>query len=1190
MLKNSELLEKLTIKQKIALLTDQRDVIEGDEELKSIPTLSTTDLWSHNLSADNEKIFPSIASLANSWEREVIETVSTNLAQKGAENGHNLFVLPKTNSASSVYGEEITEDPYLAGMLHSSAVNALSYENFSVCLRAPTVTKEDSEVMDNEADECVLFERVYKPFELAKNCGLCKAVLLENSDIEKSYSLINEKMIKRAVSNGEVVISKIEERDNPIAELNSGKQVLNCSSVTVEAAYENYKKIYHSMEEGGATAHELEMALLDGSAISEKIIDEALDEKISLASACAVNKEKGVSSALEANAVDCAKKSIVLVKNNNSFLPIGRRMNVAVIGDIINSSSSGCCSGYYDALAQSLSDNNVISIGYEPGYYIDEEKSESLIYPAVDLASRADIALVFVGLGAERERNLKDSHKLQLPANQKALICELGKRGKPVVAIVCGTRLPEMSFDKYVSSVLLVPLEGIGVPKAISEVLTANYNPSGKLAYAGYDDIDSMFRNIQTRKRLNKQKIGTFVGYRYTEKCGIDVKYPFGHGLSYTKFNYSSLSIRDNTINFVVQNIGPVAGTETVQVYVGCDDSGVIRPTKELKATCKVYLKPNEKKLISLSFSELKIYDLKYEEFVTESGNYTIYVGSSVSDIRLVGKMHLYGARLTRAADDNQRISDYIYEVSNIRTEGYTMEAYCKPMSKTSKLKSISCWLLALTIFLDIICALCGMFLVEFTYERIITVVIINVVGLLSSLVLYLLYNSKQKELDRQQKAKEQEATDELFQNAVKVDVTSVEKLFIEEFDILESKQTEKKPSSSYMGKDEALYVYMSVDTDFAELCKKMEQYFEDSGLAVSSATVRAVISAITSSRLLVVRNKETRVALKFMEILTKFFGTEYDTYSLSNIVWEKSSLLYATTNELTVSSPTKLHQTFNSAATNKTKVHFYTMTDVTLADTATFMMPYVQFIGNPNGGQSVIESGYRFVIPSNVWFTIIPKAGESIDTLPAFVANIASVIDVDVKEIEPTSSQTIVKPINTQQLEALVYRSKKAVNVDETVWKSVDSLESFVNEHTSYHIGNKIFLQLESYLSVYLSCGGEIEEALDGVVSSRLLPAILSMLTANVKLSDLDLPHTLESIFGEDNVSRCCGLIKNMTINKAETEESDSFFSSGSSSYFGADTDIDVDAETFIEDDSDNDTEVYVEETFDESSSDEEQ
>ncbi|MBQ4109233.1 MAG: glycoside hydrolase family 3 C-terminal domain-containing protein [Clostridia bacterium] len=419
MLQNNEIIEKLTTKQKIALLTDSLETVP---ELRNseIPMLEITELKSDTLDENNEAIFPSFSSVANSWDAQLFGNVVQAQAKLSAKDGPNLFILPKTNAAQSVYGEEITEDPYLAGKLFAGATQCLTKSGASVCMQAPTVSKNDIGVMDITADQFVLFERVARPFKMAKEAGSYAAVLKTQDDIDESYQIANQRMINATVESDKAVITKLESGDNTVSTINQGSLVIGGSSVALETAYDNYKRIYRSMEEGGATAHELEMAILDGAAISDEIIDNVLDQKLTLAKKCTSGNFNKVIFGAEALAEESTKKSIVLVKNNANALPLKKGTRVSLFGDIILNGSGTHYVDFVNKISSSLAASGIDVIGCSRGYVLDEDVSKEEIEPACQIAASSDVAIVFLGYGKEREGALEKTHRLALPANQIA--------------------------------------------------------------------------------------------------------------------------------------------------------------------------------------------------------------------------------------------------------------------------------------------------------------------------------------------------------------------------------------------------------------------------------------------------------------------------------------------------------------------------------------------------------------------------------------------------------------------------------------------------------------------------------------------------------------------------------------------------------------------------------------------------
>jgi beta-glucosidase len=196
-----------------------------------------------------------------------------------------------------------------------------------------------------------------------------------------------------------------------------------------------------------------------------------------------------------------------------------------------------------------------------------------------------------------------------------------------------------MSFDKYCSAILLAPGRHGKCAKAMVEVIYGNANPGGRLTNTLYNDTEEHFERLRKYKDAKRNIVGTYYGYRHYVSSGYDIKYPFGFGLSYTKFKYSKLRINQTSVEFTVKNTGKREGTEVVQVYVGTQKSSVFRPKKELKAFFKVQLRSGEKKVISFPISDLdlNIYDANGKKYVREITTYDVYIGSSATDDKLKG-------------------------------------------------------------------------------------------------------------------------------------------------------------------------------------------------------------------------------------------------------------------------------------------------------------------------------------------------------------------------------------------------------------------------------------------------------------------------------------------------------------------------------------------------------------------------
>lgn len=217
---------------------------------------------------------------------------------------------------------------------------------------------------------------------------------------------------------------------------------------------------------------------------------------------------------------------------------------------------------------------------------------------AIELAKQANIVVIYLGLDEVTEAEGLDRENLKLNDNQLQLIKDVKEMGKKVVAVLsCGSAV-EMPFIDDVDALLHCYLNGQAGAKAALNILSGQVNPSGKLSetiplaledVASSDNFPSHTRTIEYREAYG-------VGYRYFDIANVAVRFPFGFGLSYSKFEYKNLNINDKGVSFEITNVSDIKGKEVAQLYVGLGESDIIRPVKELKGFAKVELNPGETK------------------------------------------------------------------------------------------------------------------------------------------------------------------------------------------------------------------------------------------------------------------------------------------------------------------------------------------------------------------------------------------------------------------------------------------------------------------------------------------------------------------------------------------------------------------------------------------------------------------
>jgi len=422
--------------------------------------------------------------------------------------------------------------------------------------------------------------------------------------------------------------------------------------------------------------------------ISEAVLDEAVSRVLRAKFQIGIFEEpyvevKTVPKTLDspndrALALQAARQSIVLLKNDG-ILPLDKTVgSIAVVGP--NAATPRNLLGDYSYTAHLRCEEVAVpvvsilegirrkvspttKIHYAKGCEVSN-RSKDGFEEALEAAEKSEVVVAVVGERSglspiDVTGEGRDSANLRLPGVQEDLLKALHEVGKPLVVVLVNGRPLSLRWVAENSSALIeawFPGEEGG--NAVADVLFGDYNPSGKLPVSFPQEVGQI--PVYYCRRPS-----SFRDYVFTSSRPL---FPFGHGLSYTRFEYSNLTIEPKEVNpsgsveisLKVKNVGGVEGDEVVQLYVRDDVSSMSRPLKELKGFQRLNLKPEEEKTVvfRLYMDQLSFYD-RYMRLVVEPGTYTVMVGSSSEDIRLTGKFEVVGR--VRAIPPRRR---YFSEVS----------------------------------------------------------------------------------------------------------------------------------------------------------------------------------------------------------------------------------------------------------------------------------------------------------------------------------------------------------------------------------------------------------------------------------------------------------------------------------------------------------------------------------------------
>ncbi|WP_410053444.1 glycoside hydrolase family 3 C-terminal domain-containing protein [Carboxylicivirga litoralis] len=659
--KVDELVSQLTLEEKVSLCSGRDDWSSQPIERLNIPWIWMAD-GPHGLRrapATNKAgygdqhpatCFPTASALSATWDTDLIYQVGQALGEECQALGVNVLLGPGVNIKRSVLGgrnfEYFSEDPVLSGELGAAYINGVQSQGVGTSLKHFTANNVETMrmYMNSDVDKRTLHEIYLTPFEIAVKKAQPWTVMACYNRVQGVYGTQNPylltKMLKEEWGFEGIVISDWFAVVDRVEALKSGMHIEmpHVSDVNDEILLQAVKDELVDEEVLDNLVKEILMVVLKAKSLERDEVDQNVVAHHQLAR-------------------EVHGQAITLLKNDDAILPISKKKykTIAVIGEFATNpryqgnGSSEVKPTQLDNVLDIIRNEygKGIKIKYAQGYNLKNDTDYSMIKEAVQLAKESDIALVFAGLPLHYESEGIDRKHIDMPAAHNKLMAEVAKVQVNTVAVLTNGSAVAMPWINEVSAVLETWLGGQAGAGAVADVLFGAVNPSGKLAETfpiKLADTPASFNfpgeqgNVIYGERI-------FVGYRYYDEKQIEPLFPFGHGLSYTSFEYYDLKVSSKTINdkdilkvsLKVKNTGSVAGKEIVQLYVNDTESTLQRPEKELKYFAKVDLQPGEAKELTFELSgrDFSYYDAKRDRWIAESGDFKLLIAASSRDIRL---------------------------------------------------------------------------------------------------------------------------------------------------------------------------------------------------------------------------------------------------------------------------------------------------------------------------------------------------------------------------------------------------------------------------------------------------------------------------------------------------------------------------------------------------------------------------
>ena len=642
------------------------------------------DSWEHaGWTNDSCTAFPALTCLAATFNTELSYRYGNALGEGARFRKKDMILGPGVNIYRTPLNgrnfEYMGEDPYLSSRMVVPYIKGVQQNGVAACVKHFALNNQEKYRghINVEVSDRALYEIYLPAFKAAVMDGGAWSIMGAYNQYKGQHCchnqyLLNDILKKDWKFDGAVIsdwggVHDTYQAANYGLDLEMGTWTDGLSWGKTDA-YSNYYLANPLLEK------------IKSGEIKEEVVNDKVRRLLRMMFRTSMNTNKPWGSfgteehALAGRAI--AQNGIVLLKNDKDLLPINpdKTKKIAVIGEnavkimTLGGGSSSLKVKYEVSPLEGLKNRigNAAEITYATGYaspltdkrdpkYVVPEgykapDAEKLMKEAIDIAKDADIVLFFGGLNKNENQDSEGTDRLSynLPYGQDKLITELAKVNKNIAVIIISGNAVAMPWVKEVPSIMEAWFSGTESGNAIASVLVGDVNPSGKLPMTfavKLEDYPAHLVGEYPGDSINvKYNEGIFVGYRWMDKNKTKTLFPFGHGLSYTKFQYgkatlSAPAMRDGdvlTVSIPVKNIGKVRGKEVVQLYIGDEKCSVERPLKELKGFKKIELAPNEEKVVefNITLDDLKFYDESVHDWKAEQGKFNVFVGASSTDIR----------------------------------------------------------------------------------------------------------------------------------------------------------------------------------------------------------------------------------------------------------------------------------------------------------------------------------------------------------------------------------------------------------------------------------------------------------------------------------------------------------------------------------------------------------------------------
>ncbi len=639
-----KILQQMTPEDKIALCSGENFWETKKYEKYGIPPLFMCDgphgLRKQENAADMLGVhasrpatcFPAEVTTAGSWDPELLEQIGAAIGEEAREQGVGLVLGPganlKRNPLCGRNFEYFSEDPYLAGKLAAGFIRGAESQGVGTSLKHFAANSQELSrfTSDSVLDERTLRELYLTAFEIAVKEGKPSTVMCAYPKLNGVHCSDNKRLLTDILRTGwgfdGMVVTDWGAMNDRIEGFRAGCDL--------------------NMPGGSDYMEKDVLQAVRNGTLPESCIDDSARRVLKLVFRAAEALHENTICDYDAHhtlAKRAAAEGAVLLKNEDGILPLQQGAKIAVIGVMAKKLRyQGAGSSHINPTGLSQPLDFLPDAIYAPGCDERGDTTDALLDEARAAAEQMEVAVIFAGLPDRYESEGFDRDDMKLPVGHLRMIeAVVSANPNTVVVLLCGSAV-ECPWAERVKGILYMGLPGQAGGEAIADLLYGRVNPGGKLAESWpftYGDVPSSEIYGKTADALYQE--GIYVGYRYYDKSGVPVRWPFGYGLSYTAFAYSDLTVDGDTVSVAVKNTGSFAGAEVVQLYIGAPQDGLHRPLRELKGFRKVFLQPGESRTVTFTLTG-RSFAVWQDGWKIPAGTYTVCIGSLTASIQKSGE------------------------------------------------------------------------------------------------------------------------------------------------------------------------------------------------------------------------------------------------------------------------------------------------------------------------------------------------------------------------------------------------------------------------------------------------------------------------------------------------------------------------------------------------------------------------